>query len=646
MNKISSTLCLGLLMSSFLIAQKKEIGNLVVENIPDMQASVLGRLEQYQNVRSASFSSWDKENKGVFISTRFGDVNHIHYVANAGGYRQQITFGKEPINSISICPDKTQHGFAYTKDNGGDENFQVYFFDMNIAQERLLTDGKSRNVFQGWSDSGKKIAYMSNKRNGADLDLYIRDLAAGGNDKMVLELKGGGWGVASWTKDEKKMVLQNYKSVNESQLFLLDVASGKMEEINAHPKEPIAYSGATFTHDNKGFFITSDENTEFKNLRYYDIAAKTFKNLTTNINWDVESIKLSEDGKLLLFSVNEGGFSKLYKMDTKTMKFTPINGLPKGVLGGYSLTDDAKRIAFSINTPTSPSDVYVLDIAKGVSTRWTFSEIGGLNPKNFADAALIAYPSFDKENGKQRTIPAIIYRPKKKGKRPVVINIHGGPEGQSMPNFNPLSQFMVNELDIAVILPNVRGSTGYGKTYVKLDNGFQREDAVKDIGALLDWIKTQADLDADRVIVFGGSYGGYMSLACMTHFNDRLRGGIDLFGISNFRTFLKNTGAYRVDLRRVEYGDERDEKMAAFQEQISPLNNIQKITKPMLIYQGKNDPRVPLGESDQMVEGLKKQGTKVWYIMAKDEGHSLAKKANRDYTYAAIIRFLQENLLQ
>jgi dipeptidyl aminopeptidase/acylaminoacyl peptidase len=231
------------------------------------------------------------------------------------------------------------------------------------------------------------------------------------------------------------------------------------------------------------------------------------------------------------------------------------------------------------------------------------------------------------------------------GKIPVLIDIHGGPEGQSTATFNSNHQYFANELGIAILRPNVRGSSGYGKTYLKLDNGMLREESVKDIGALIDWIATQPNLDASRVAVIGGSYGGYMSLACMTLYNDRLKCGTDLFGISNFVSFLKNTSGYRVDLRRVEYGDERDPTMAAYLQKISPLTNIKKITKPIFIYQGENDPRVPLTESEQMVEALKQNGVKVSYVRAKDEGHSIAKKANRDYTYAAISWFLKKYLI-
>lgn len=298
----------------------------------------------------------------------------------------------------------------------------------------------------------------------------------------------------------------------------------------------------------------------------------------------------------------------------------------------------------------TPGDVFVLDLDNGNQSfeRWTMSETGGLDTKKFVEPELIDYPTFDKVSGEFRKIPAFQYMPKGENPAvPVLLYIHGGPEGQSLPNFSSLIQFFVNELGIAVLVPNVRGSTGYGKTFLKLDNAELRENSVKDIGSLLDWIQTQNNyLNPEKVAVYGGSYGGYMSLACMTNYNERFRCGVDLFGISNFVTFLKNTSSYRQDLRRVEYGDERDPKMSEILTKISPMTNIKNITKPMFIFQGKNDPRVPLSESEQMVEQLKKQGNAVWYIMAKDEGHGITKKTNREYIYASFALFLQNYLVK
>ncbi|MFD1468893.1 S9 family peptidase [Hymenobacter caeli] len=627
---------------------RRDVGNLTIEGIPALPPDLLARVDQYQNVRGASVADWDRDGKGLFVSTRFAEVPQIHYVAGPGADRRQITFFKEPLATVATCPDKRQNGFLYSRDQGGDENYQLYFFDLGTGSSRLLTDGKSRHVFQGWNRAGTQLAYVGNQRNGADLDLFVVDFPAktAAPPAALLELKGGGWRVAAWADDGRQMVLQNYKSAAESELFRFDLASRQLTPLH-QTAAPVAYSGVEFSRDAKGLFLVSDEGSEFQTLRYLDLASGRLTPLSAPIPWDVEGLERSRDGGQLVFSTNEGGYSKLYVLDANTRAYRPVANVPKGVIGGFKLNDDGRRLALTLASATSSADAYVLDLAGGQLTRWTTSEVGGLNPAAFVEPELVQYPTFDQVSGRPRLIPAFIYRPKNaRGKVPVLLSIHGGPEGQSLPNFSALINLLVNELGVAVAVPNVRGSTGYGKTYLGLDNGPRREDSVKDIGALLDWIATQPGLDATRVAVFGGSYGGYMSLATMTNYNERMRCGIDLFGISNFATFLKNTSPYRADLRRAEYGDERDPAMLKAFEAISPIHKIKNITRPMLVYQGQNDPRVPLSESEQMVAGLKKQGTTVWYILAKDEGHSLAKKANRDYTYGAMMLFLQENLLR
>jgi dipeptidyl aminopeptidase/acylaminoacyl peptidase len=628
-----------------LTAQRTAIGNLLVEGIAEIPTSISERLEQYQNVRGAGFADWDASGNGIFISTRFADVAQVHHLNKAGAYREQITFFKEPIGGFSTCPNPTQDGFLYSRDMGGNEQFQVYFLDRKTGISTLMTDGKSRNENQRWNKKGDKIAYTSTKRTGRDIDFYVSSLNNPAETKMILENKGGGWSISNWNDDDTRMIVGNYISVNESKRYLLDVATGKMEEINPSTKQ-IAYTSSQFSKDGKGIFIISDEDTEFAALRYYDLATHKMEKIAA-LNGDIERVALSDDGKKLVFVVNEGGYSKPYLMDAKTFKYAPLNIGELGVIGGLKFNRDNNRIAFTLTTPTQSSDVYVHNLQENKTERWTFSEIGGLNPANFSPTTLIEFPTFDQDEqtGKTRMIPSFLITPKNgNGKLPVIIDIHGGPEGQSIPSFNAQRQFYANEMGFAVLVPNVRGSSGYGKSYLKLDNGILRENSVKDIGALLDWIAKQPNLDASRVAVIGGSYGGYMSLACMTHYNDRLKCGADLFGISNFVTFLKNTAGYRVDLRRVEYGDERDPAMAEHLQKISPMTNIKNITKPMFIYQGENDPRVPLSESEQMVEALKQNGVAVSYVRAKDEGHGMAKKVNRDYTMAAMAVFLKKCL--
>ncbi|NWF51276.1 MAG: S9 family peptidase [Ignavibacteriaceae bacterium] len=622
---------------------RKEVGNLVMENIPEIPQQLKDKIFQYQNTRSAAFQDWLHNDEGILIATRFGETSQIHRVKMPGGYREQITFFTEPVGGATLCPDKNKNIFLYTKDVGGGEFYQIFSFDLNTGNFKMLTDGKSSNGGINWNNKGDKFAFFSTKRNGKDWDIYIADINNPENAEMVLS-EGGSWGAGDWAPDDNSLIVGKYVSANESYFYTLDLASKKLEQINPS-SEKIAYGGAVFSKDGKGIFITSDENSEFQRLRYYDLQSKKFTVLTSDINWDVESFTLSEDGDKLAFTVNEDGMAKLYMLDTKTMKYNAVPNIPIGQVYELEFHPSGKKLAMVLNTPQSSGDVYVMDLSDNSLERWTYSEVGGLNTSKFVVPELIHFPTFDEVDGKPRMIPAFIYKPKTKGPHPVVIDIHGGPEGQAQPYFNPIVQYYVNEMGIAVIEPNVRGSSGYGKSYLQLDNGFKREESVQDIGKLLDWIAAQPDLDAKRVAVTGGSYGGYMVLASMTHFNDRLKCAVDIVGISNFVTFLTNTQDYRRDLRRVEYGDERDLKMNEFLQKISPTTNAHKITKPLFVVQGLNDPRVPYTEAEQIVDIVRKNGGEVWYLLAKDEGHGFRKKTNRDFYIWAEVLFLEKYLV-
>lgn len=645
MKKIILLFCITTFSAFSVFAQRKPIGNLLTENIPDISPSLMERWDQYQNIRSASFADWDSKG-AIYIVTRFADVSQIHHVNSAGAYREQVTFSKEPITGAKVSPNAMNDGFLFSKDKGGDENFQIYFFDRKSGKNKLMTDGKSRNSNAIWNHNGDKIAFSSNKRDGKNIDFYIADFKNPDAAQLLLQNIGGGWNMMDWSDDDSKMIIRNSISANESKLFVFDLSTKKLEEIYPSLKQ-IAYRDAAFADNNRDIWFVNDEAGEFNALYYY---SNTLKSATKILSpeGEIESLVFSHNRKQFVYVVNEKGYSTAYLYDTQNVNSTKLQ-TPQGVIGNLNFDMKDERIAISITTPTSASDVYVYDIKNKTSERWTFSETGGLNSGNFVTCSLIDFQTFDTDEAtrKTRIIPSFMFKPKNAtlGKLPVIIDIHGGPEGQSLPNFSNARQFWANELGCVVLVPNVRGSTGYGKTYLKLDNGALRENSVKDIGALLDWVATQPDLDASRVAVFGGSYGGYMSLACMTNFNARLKCGVDLFGISNFVTFLKNTSSYRADLRRVEYGDERDPAMAQILEKISPLTNIKNITKPMFIFQGENDPRVPLNESEQMLASLKTNGVTTWYVRAKDEGHGIAKKANRDYTYAAIAAFLQKFLV-
>ncbi|MBN8648925.1 MAG: S9 family peptidase [Caulobacterales bacterium] len=615
--------------------EKRTQGQLVLENVPQAPQEIKDRLLQYQNVRSAGFIGFSKN--GILISTRFGETSQIHAVDKPLGARNQLTYYPDNIGGATMRPK--HNSFVFSKDKGGDEFFQIYHFDLNTGKTIQLTEAGTRNEGLNFSKDGKWAAWSVLRSGSAVREIVIMEVDNPQTKKIVFK-KEGGWSVLDFSPDGKSLLLGEYKSITQSTRSILNIASGDIVQIT--PDLKVSYDGGQFSNDGKSVYLITDEGRDFSYGVKVDLKSNTRKQITPKLNWDVVSIVASPDGKNLAYTTNEDGISKFYLSNMVSGAKPKALNLPIGVLGGLEWNDASTQIGFSLSTAKAPSDAFVYNIANGGVTRWTKSEIGGLNAENFVDPKLVHFPSFDEVNGKKRLIPAFVYAPKTKGPHPVIINIHGGPEGQSRPNFSSTINYWVNELNTIVIVPNVRGSTGYGKAYVDLDNGFKREDSVKDIGSLLDWIGTQSNMDKDKIAVYGGSYGGYMVLASMTHYNDRLAGAVDIVGISNFVTFLNNTQGYRRDLRRVEYGDERIKEMYDFQMKISPLSNASKITKPLFVIQGANDPRVPQSEAEQIVAKVRANGTKVWYMLGLDEGHGFAKKTNRDAQREAETLFFKE----
>lgn len=622
------------------LAQTPE--NLVAEGLSAIPAELRSDAARYLEFRSASFNSWHPHKREMLITTRFADSTQLHHVKIPGGARKQLTFLPEPVAGGSFQPKKGQY-IVFAQDTGGGEFYQLYRYELGDGRIALLTDGKSRNTGPVFSWSGKWLAYSSTKRNGKDTDIYVMDALQPEKSRLLLEVATPGWAVRDWSHDDSKLLVVEYISINESYLHIVDAKTGKKELMTPKGDEKVAYSDAKFSPDGKSVYVLTDKGSEFQRLARLDLTTGTQFVLTGDLPWDVDEMALSPDGDWVATVTNEDGAGVLRLLDAQSGKEKKSPRLPLGTISNLEFHDNSRDLAFNLSSSKSPNDVYSLDVKSGKVDRWTESETGGLNTESFAEPEMLKFKSFD-----GTPISAFIYRPdtgKFPGKRPVIISIHGGPESQSRPGFQARNNYYLNELGIAIIYPNVRGSAGYGKTFLTRDNGFKREDSVKDIGAVIKWVHQDDQLDRDRIAVMGGSYGGYMVLAAMIHFADQIRCGVDVVGISNFLTFLKNTQDYRRDLRRVEYGDERDEKMHAFLEKISPTTNAEKIKKPLFVVQGMNDPRVPLSESEQMVKNIRGRGGKVWYLMAKDEGHGFAKKKNADYQFLATIMFLKENLL-
>lgn len=617
--------------------------NLVAENILPIPKSLGQAIKKYSEGRNASLVDIHPNGKEILAVTRFGSTNQLHKIITPMGARKQITFFEEPVNTGSYEPIKGEY-LVYSKDTGGNEFGQLYSLNLKTMESKLLTDGgRSQNGGITWKKDGSGLYFTSTKRNGGDRDIYYMNPLKPEETQLVLELKGGGWGINDISNDNKKLLITEYVSANDSYLYLYDLETKKLEPITDRKEKGIVQLNASFGKNPDEIYYVTDRDNEFSRLAVFNLKTKKNNYLTTSIPWNVESYDLSKDKSKLAFITNESGINKLYILDTNTQKYAAVSKIPVGLIGGGKFSGDGKTVYFSQSTANSGSDIYKMDMASQNIERWTESELGEMQPADMAIPKLIDWKSFDgmKITGFYYPAPA-----KFTGKRPVLISIHGGPEGQSMASSLGGSNYFSNEMGIALIYPNVRGSSGFGKTYIAADNGYLRMNSVKDIGALLDWVAQQPELDKDRIMITGGSYGGFMTLATAYEYADRIRCSMDVVGISDFNTFLKNTEEYRRDLRRVEYGDERIPKMAEFFTKIAPLNNIDKIKKPMFIVQGTNDPRVPVSEAVQMRDKLKGQGKTVWYLEAKNEGHGFRKKENVDFQRLAMIRFMQEYLLK
>jgi dipeptidyl aminopeptidase/acylaminoacyl peptidase len=609
---------------------------LTAEDMPPVPLDLADRVRPYLESRGAGFAGWDPKTRAVLISTRFANVSQLHRVETPLGARTQISFEAEPVSG-SYAPAKGDIILA-VKDRGGDEYYQLH--TLNNGRLTLLTDGRSRNQPGAWSKDGELLGYSSTKRNGVDSDLYVMNPRDPASARMVHESKGGGWAIIAFSPDKQAAYLADYRSVQDVDLYSLDLASTAMTPIG-DPKAEIAFGGLDVAPDGT-LWVTSDQGSDFQRLGRLDPASGRFTPVTKE-QWDVDGFDVSDDGRTVVYEVNEAGSDRLRILDVATGKVTKVDALPAGQIGGLEIAPWGE-IGFSFSSAKSAADVWSLDPATMQLTRWTRSETGGLDTEINVEPRIVTTRSFD-----GLEVSGLLYLPdpaKFPGKRPLIVSVHGGPEGQSTAGFMGRNNYYLNELGIGVFYPNVRGSTGYGKTFVSLDNGpFKREDSVKDMAALIDAVRADPAVDPAKVGLTGGSYGGYMCYAAAVQLKAKLTATQCTVAISNFVSFLENTNPYRQDLRRVEYGDERIPEQRAKLTEISPLTRVNEITKPMFVITGANDPRVPKSEADQMVAAIRKNGGEAWHLVAADEGHGFAKKANSDYAFLAQLVFWKKHLL-
>lgn len=609
---------------------------LTAEQMPPIPLELAERVRPYLESRGAGFAGWDPNTGAVLISTRFANVPQLHRVEAPMGARTQISFEAEPVRG-GYAPAQGDV-LLVTKDRGGDEYFQLH--TLKDGRLTLLTDGKSRNQSNAWSQDGELVAFSSTRRNGIDSDLYVMNPRDPASARLVHESKGGGWAVIAFAPDKQSAYVADYNSVQDVDLYRLDLTTSAMTPIG-NPAAQVAFGGMEIA-PNGTIWVTSDQGSDFQRLGRLDPVSGAFSPVSRE-TWDVDSFDMSDDGTTIVYIVNEAGSDRMRIMDVASGKVTNVDTLPAGLIGGVEIAASGE-IGFSFSSAKSAADVWSLDPATMQLTRWTKSETGGLDPSVNVEPRIVTTKSFD-----GLEVSGLLYLPdpaKFPGKRPQLVDVHGGPEGQSTAGFLGSGNYLLNELGVGLFYPNVRGSTGYGKTFVSLDNGpFKREDSVKDMAALIDAVRADPAVDPSKVGLSGGSYGGYMCYAAAVQLKDKLTATQCTVAISNFVSFLENTNPYRQDLRRVEYGDERNPAQRAKLTEISPLTRVSEIEKPMFVITGANDPRVPKSEADQMVAAIRANGGEAWHLIAADEGHGFRKKANSDYAFLAELVFWKKHLL-
>ncbi|MGI9034547.1 MAG: S9 family peptidase, partial [Pyrinomonadaceae bacterium] len=630
-------------------------------------------IQQYLNIRSASSPTLAPDGKRLFYLTNVTGTSQIWMIDLPSGTPKRITNYDDNISFVKFSPKGDRVIFGKAK--GGDENTQFFLMNADGSGIRQLTDNPQvRYNFGDWSSDGAKIYYSSNKRDKNFFDIYSMDVSDG-KEKLLYQQDGNNEFAAASTLGIYIIVSRSGTELSlDNNLYLVETKTGKETLLTPH-EGASQFGNAHFVAD--GFVFTTNDKREFYSLVNRRRARfRTGKNDTKDenlildeTNWDVDDVAMLPDGNVLAYTLNREGFSELYlrkyesggkpRITDFDEKSEMIKLPAQGVISGLTLSQDGKKLAFSFASAKYNSDIWIYDLESKRLTQITKSSRSDIPQTSFVAPELIKYKTFD-----GREIPAWYYIPKTKTepppsarekplmingkvfsskKYPVIVSVHGGPEGQERPGFNALYQYYLSR-GYAILATNVRGSTGYGKTYTHLDDVRKREDSVKDLAYAADWLKTSGGADAKRIAVMGGSYGGYMTLAAITLYPDLFAAAVDTVGIANWESFLHNTSGYRRRQREVEYG--RLDKDLDFLREISPLTKVDKIKTPLFVIAGRNDPRVPYTEAEQIVGALKKRGAIVEYKLFDDEGHGVAKLKNRLALYPQVADFLDKYMKQ
>jgi dipeptidyl aminopeptidase/acylaminoacyl peptidase len=629
--------------------------NVKAAGLPPIPASIVQDLAPYASSRRALLLGWHPTRREILITTALGDAFQIHSVAGPGMDRHQLTFFPGGVRQASAgawySPDGSY--FVFNKDStSGAGSMQLYRFDVGTGRSTILTDGKSRNGNPVWSHRSGLIAFESTRRGGhggADRDLWVMNPNEPSSARLVLEVEGN-WNVADWSPDDSDLLVVNAPASNtNTSVWRVSVKTG--EKVLVTPSgAPAVWRAPTFSPDGRVVYVLSNNGSETLRLWRGELASGAWKPVTAPED-DLESFALSPDGRTIAAVFDSTTASRVELLDASTfkVKFAPV--LPAGQLvlqpvAAPIWSHDSSEVAFSLMSLRTFGDVFSVSGKNGAVTRWTRSEFGAFNPDSLPEPEIVRWKSFD-----GLEISGVLYRPPARftGPRPVLINIHGGPGGptsRERPRYQGRSAYFLDELGMAIIFPNVRGSWGFGKAFGRLDDGMKREDSVKDIGALLDWIATQPTLDKNRVMLTGVSYGGYMVYAVAEMYSPRLRGAIAGAAISDFITYFQGTDPTRPEDRRAEYGDERIPEMREFLTRISPVSQASKLRIPLLIIHGANDTSVPVGQAEEMARLVRANGVPVWTTIYTDEGHELPSNArNNNYLFYTWLAFVKRYLL-
>ncbi|AJF26483.1 peptidase S9 [Haloarcula sp. CBA1115] len=597
-------------------------------------------LSRYLNVRSAYGSSFAPDGTLAFLMNTTG-VAQAWSLTEPQGWPEQLTFYDDTVSFVDYSPERQE--LVFGMDEGGNERAQLYRLDADGRVHELTGMPDAKHRWGGWSPDGERFAFASNRRDEAVFDIYVQDRDATGDDAELV-WEGDGWlSVGGFSPDGERLLVSEAHSSFDQDIYVLDIDSEDLSHLTPHEGK-VRYTSASWGPEGDAVYLVTDAESDTLELARLSVDGD-LDIVRSDDQWNIDGVALDKDSGRLVYSRNVDGYNELTVGELTgptTIETFPTPDLPGGLAGGVAWGPDAERFAVSVTGRTVNTNVFVVETETGESEQWTAASTAGIPRETFIEPEVVRFDSFD-----GREVPALFSLPNgangasADGDTPVIVDIHGGPESQRRPSFSGLTQYFLSR-GYAVFEPNVRGSTGYGKAYTHLDDVEKRMDSVKDLRAGVDWLHNHSAVDPDRIVAMGGSYGGFMVLAALTEYPDLWAAGVDVVGIANFVTFLENTGDWRRELREAEYGSLDEDR--EFLESISPINNVDRIDAPLFVLHGANDPRVPVGEAEQIAEQAAERGVPVEKLVFDDEGHGISKRENRIEAYTAVVEFLNEHV--